>query len=412
MIVSRLAALFGLTLLLAAIPHRSYAQTKVDPNYYDYDSRSPIDATVTAGRVTPTYKVSIVTYPSPVVTPYPANNLVKAYYYEPLSPGKHPAILVFHEWLPKNLKLDELLCERLASVDIASLLVVEPYSLDRRPVPHVPEAEMLTPDVPRFVANIRQTILDGRRGLDWLQTRPEVDPNRMGVAGISLGAMLATLFTGVDSRAPVVLALDGGADIGDVIWLSPMTHGLRVKIQRGGYPYDQFHEMVRPIEPSTWIHGYDPKNAFIVNGRYDIVIRPSQARREADLLGGAPVIWMNTGHYGLALGESRIADVGARFLRNRFFEQQGSAMPRTIPSTTIDAGLLIGKPEVISPAISAHILNFDEEGRYSADAQLTLHGPAVALSVRASNLLVFGVRWPVDRGKWTAQPYAMVNVVL
>jgi acetyl esterase/lipase len=412
MTIPRLAALLSLTLLLAAVPQQSYAQTAVDPGFYNYDSQSPVDATVTPERATSTYKVSLVTYPSPVATPYPANDLVKAYYYQPLSPGKHPAILVFHEWLPKNLKLDELLCERLAAVDIASLLVEEPYSVDRRPIPHVPAAEMLTPDVPKLVGNIRQTILDGRRGLDWMQARPEVDPKRMGVAGISLGAMLATLFTGVDSRAPVVLALDGGADIGDVIWLSPMTHGLRVKIQRSGYTYQQFHDAVQPIEPATWIHGHDPKNAFVVNGRYDIVIRPSQAQREADILGGAPVIWMNTGHYGLALGESQIADVGAQFLENRFYDRQPHPLPHTIQSTTIEAGLLVGKPEVISPAIAAHVLNFDEAGRFSTDAQLTLHGPAVALSARAGNLLVFGVRWPVSRGKWTAQPFAMVNVVL
>jgi len=42
-----------------------------------------------------------------------------------------------------------------------------------------------------------------RRALDFLAARPDVDPNRLGVAGLSLGAQTAAIVSGVDSRPKV-----------------------------------------------------------------------------------------------------------------------------------------------------------------------------------------------------------------
>ena len=39
--------------------------------------------------------------------------------------------------------------------------------------------------------SMRQGICDVRRALEWLATRPNIDPDRLGVTGISLGAARA-----------------------------------------------------------------------------------------------------------------------------------------------------------------------------------------------------------------------------
>jgi dienelactone hydrolase len=45
------------------------------------------------------------------------------------------------------------------------------------------------------------TAWDDRRGLDYLQSRPDVDPERLGVAGVSLGGTRATYVAALDDRA-------------------------------------------------------------------------------------------------------------------------------------------------------------------------------------------------------------------
>ena len=58
---------------------------------------------------------------------------------------------------------------------------------------------------------IAQTVFDLRRSIDFLATRPEVDIERIGYYGISLGGVIGTIFCGVDARVKVpVIALAGG----------------------------------------------------------------------------------------------------------------------------------------------------------------------------------------------------------
>ena len=45
------------------------------------------------------------------------------------------------------------------------------------------------------------TVWDDRRGIDYLRSRPDVDPARIGVAGLSLGGTRATYVAALDDRA-------------------------------------------------------------------------------------------------------------------------------------------------------------------------------------------------------------------
>lgn len=51
-----------------------------------------------------------------------------------------------------------------------------------------------------------QTIVDYRRAIDYLETRKEIDPNRIGVIGYSLGGSMSFVLAGVDPRIKVLTA--------------------------------------------------------------------------------------------------------------------------------------------------------------------------------------------------------------
>lgn len=57
-----------------------------------------------------------------------------------------------------------------------------------------------------FRETVVQSIVDYRRAIDYLSTRAEIDTNRIGVFGYSLGGIMTFLLTGVESRIKVSVA--------------------------------------------------------------------------------------------------------------------------------------------------------------------------------------------------------------
>jgi len=356
-----------------------------------------------------------LTYPSPVVTPYAVNNAVTAYLFLPPGPGPHPAMVVLHQWNAASPESGFLLCEAIVRAQVAALLVVEPYSLNREP--HAPghDTQLLSGNVPHMVGALRQAVLDSRRGLDYLSQRPDVDPNRLGVAGISLGGILSGVTAGVDPRVKVVLTIVGGAGLAKDIWDGPTIRRYRDEIKRAGYTYDTYQAAMAPVDAGTWLpqRHFDPENALMINGRYDLVVLPDMAKALARDLGGAQIVWLNTGHYGSQFSIPQASVLGARFLRARFFgETQGFKRPDSLPSRTIKLGVLLGGQEGFSPAIAVPVVNFDGPGRYTLDGQLTLHGLSLALSARIGLISAVGVEFPLLHGRPKPRPFVMFSVTL
>lgn len=363
-----------------------------------------------------------VTYPSPVTTPYTVNNTVTGYYFVPPGPGPHPAMIVMHEWLPVNLDVEKRMCLSMAHAGVAALLLVQPWSLNRRPPDrhpdpddpdyYNPDIELLSSDVPHMIGALRQAVLDARRGFDFLSEQPDIDPNRMGVGGISIGAIIAATTAGVDRRAKVLLSIDGGGDVAASIWTSPNTSGLKQQLQEDGWTYDQFRAAMEPVEPTRYLAGFNPENALLINGRYDFVVRPWQAEDLARALGGAKIVWVDSGHYGVAFSENQIKEIGAQFLRARFFDDKPYNAPNQIAGRTIKLGILLGGHEGVSPALAYQAIDFDQAGRFSLDGQLTLHGVALALSAHLNDSTEAGIEFPLLHGTVRPKPFFMIYLAL
>ena len=288
----------------------------------------------------------------------------------------------------------------LAKAGIAAFLIIQPYSYNRRPMPRIDGVELLSGDVPQMVGALHQAVLDARRAFDWLSSRPDIDANRMGAAGISLGGVLAPVIAGVDHRAKVLVTIVGGADVSDIVFDSPITFGLHPALLYHGVTYDSLKRDMAPLEPINNLHGFDPKNALLFNGRYDVFISPKQAHHLSEALGGAKIIWTNTGHYGAVFAENQIEEVGIQFIRARFgMDSKPFNPPSTLAAPTIKIGLLAGGQEGVSPAVAYQVINFDKAARFSIDAQLTLHGVSAAPSVSLDESNSLGFEFPLLHGR-------------
>lgn len=83
---------------------------------------------------------------------------------------------------------------------------------------------------PRCRLNLPQQVRDVRAVLDFAAGLPEVDPERLGLFGVSLGASIAVAAAGHDPRVRAVVAVAGPMDLTRVWSALPGFEGFRAKV--------------------------------------------------------------------------------------------------------------------------------------------------------------------------------------
>lgn len=239
------------------------------------------------------YAMSEVTFPSPVETPHVNNNTVHCEYFQPLSPGKHPGVIVLHI-LGGDFDLSRLFCRQLAHDGAAALFVKLPYYGPRRQTDV--KARMISEDPRETVAGMRQAILDIRRGVAWLGEQPEVDPARLGVFGISLGGITGALALAIEPRLSFGCLMLAGGDVGRVAWDNPRLEQLRERWLGQGKAKEEFFELLRSVDPVTYAERAGGKRVLMLNAKNDEIIPRACTDSLWHALGKPEIVWYEAGH--------------------------------------------------------------------------------------------------------------------
>jgi dienelactone hydrolase len=132
---------------------------------------------------------------------------VTAYLVLPAGNGPFPALLYLHAgMMDKDQYLDEAVL--LARNGVVSLLIDGPLSSTR--------ARRIDPfDLPKVRDAYIRTVVDLRRGVDALESLPQVDPDRMGYVGHSYGATWAGVLAGLETRLGAYVLMAGYAQVSE-----------------------------------------------------------------------------------------------------------------------------------------------------------------------------------------------------
>ena len=136
-------------------------------------------------------------------------------YFESLAPGRKRFVLVLPIWGSSTYPPDKIARTLLASPGGAgtNLLVLRGKgslftwrAMAVAPTPAAYEAALAL-----SAEHLRTAVRDVRQLLDWAESRPEVDPRRLGIVGFSIGAVVAGVALEVEPRlAAGVLVMGGG----------------------------------------------------------------------------------------------------------------------------------------------------------------------------------------------------------
>jgi dienelactone hydrolase len=234
-------------------------------------------------------------FPSPVESPHPENNTVHAEYYRPRGAGPFPGVIVL-DITGGDQSLSRHLSAFLAHKGIAALFVQMAYYGPRRPPGS--NLKLLSPDVPRTLAAVRQTVLDLRVAAAWLEARPELGPKRLGILGTSLGSFMAALAAEMEPRLGRLAVLLGGGGLVDGYYGHPQAAPYRKLYEALGGSKERLAKLIAPADPLTCAANLKARKVLILAGQRDEIVPPKMAEALWRASGRQKLVWYDCTHYG------------------------------------------------------------------------------------------------------------------
>ncbi len=238
-----------------------------------------------------------LTFPSPIRSRFDCNNTVWCEYYMPVGKTECPATVVLHFLADPGFRVTRLVCDQLARNGTAALLVKMAYYGERRP--ENPDIRLVS-DLDLLVSGWIQSVQDIRCALSWLASRHEVDAERLGVTGISLGALVGSLVVSVDPRVKKAALVLGGGDLTTILWHAPETKQLRTLLRKKKLTVEATRRVLQPIEPLRFAAPLPEGTVFMINAKNDRTVPPACTRKLAEKYQAAELAWYDATHTGLA----------------------------------------------------------------------------------------------------------------
>jgi dienelactone hydrolase len=244
------------------------------------------------------YSVAEVTFPSPVESPYAENNTVHAEYFRPHGKGPFPAVIVL-EILAGGEGVARGMASLFAQNGMAGLFVRMAYYGPRRPKEG--NVRLMSTNIPQTLDAVKQTVLDCRRATAWLESRPEINPKRLGIVGTSLGSFLAALTAESEPKLGKVALLLGGGGFVDAYYDHPKAKPYVQMFEKIGGSKKVIKEVLAPVDPLTHADRLKGRDLLMIAARRDDIVPPQMAEALWQASGKPKIVWLDTNHYGAAL---------------------------------------------------------------------------------------------------------------
>lgn len=239
--------------------------------------------------------------------PFALNNLfsekdfVYFKYYLPKGEGKFPAVVILPH-LAGTSGLETFFAQGLLRNNFAILEIGEPYfAEDRREGRWWMHKLQKPKDLEKIKMLFRQLVIDTRRGIDFLERQPNIDKNRLGLLGLSLGGCFAVLVSGIDQRVEAIVFLLSGGDLVPLVKESQYAEILRQHMERGNINFESMEESWREIEPLVLAPYIRNRPVLMINATFDHLIPYTCTKKLWQTLGEPPIVWIPSGHYGAAI---------------------------------------------------------------------------------------------------------------
>jgi len=229
---------------------------------------------------------------------YGETHCVYARRIRPATARKRPRLLYLHGYMQPETYIEELtlLTSMAMGLNVEVIQMQPPHHGRRAAGASRFSGEFFwTADLVRSVEALRQTILDARTLLRWLQ---EQDERPVGLTGLSLGGALTLSLACIEERfafaIPLIAHMDLAALVSDAPVLSKMRHDLKAF----GWGRKEFGKFVKQIGWNDLQPKLPPERVLMIAASDDRFFDPKVTERMWKNWGKPEIRWYPTSHMG------------------------------------------------------------------------------------------------------------------
>jgi len=252
-------------------------------------------------------KISFETAQGPLNQPH----RITMEYYKQDPAGKAPVIVVL-PILGGRYSITRTFAVHFAEAGYAALLV------------HRQKSYKKNLGIKNVDQTLKQIVIDHKLVLDWVEKQPELDAERIGLFGVSMGSIKASLLTALDERvSAAVLGLVAG-DIPHIL-----TYSSEPGIKKKRNAYMEEHQITREelyqelkarvaCDPMNYAEFMDAANIMMILGRFDTVMSYQKGRQLWQKVGQPELITILSGHITAYPMIPYIKEMATAFYEQRF----------------------------------------------------------------------------------------------
>jgi hypothetical protein len=242
------------------------------------------------------------------------NRWIELDYYDIAGKGKTPVLMVL-PMLGGGYSIERHFARYFASHGYAAVIVRR----DRR------GSSARVEDLNRLFV---QMVKDHKQVIDWMETQEDLDCTRLGIFGVSMGAIKGALLLPLESRIQAAaLGLVGG----DLPYI--LTHtteeGLAKRreqeLREKHLTLPEAEARLRTMlscDPIAYARYVDPRKVLLVLARYDTVVPIKKGIELKEKMGNPETIMLPAGHYSAVLSLPYIESQSMEFFEKRFAAEQ------------------------------------------------------------------------------------------
>jgi 1-acyl-sn-glycerol-3-phosphate acyltransferase len=256
-------------------------------------------------------EASTITWPSPLATDFPRNNIARAEFFPCARGWIAPTVFMLHALMSATSIGYRRWARHFNELGWNACFVHLPYHYSRVPRGYLNGELAITPDLIRNAEGLRQGVLELRQLMRALR---EHGCHEFGILGASYGGWIGALLASVESDFRFVALMAPIVNVEHAVWKSPASAFMRRELRRAkidpALVARHFH-LSSPLyhEP---LCGAD--RVLFVAGDFDLIAPPADIEAIHEKWHGSELLRVRQGHFGYRMMRETVARLKQRGL--------------------------------------------------------------------------------------------------